>query len=83
MSAGRLLRFELHGKLRSHSPRKRVQRSVVSPVPFLPHLLHVLPLGTALVPLPPLLPVPHLLTVLVQAEVWAAQDLHVVFVSQP
>lgn len=55
----------------------------MSSIALLLHFLHVLPLRAALVPLSALLPVPHLLTVLVEAEVWAAQDLDVVFVSQP
>lgn len=55
----------------------------MSSIPLLLHFLHVLPLWAALVALPSLLPVPHLFAVLVQAEVWAAKDLDVVFVSQP
>lgn len=55
----------------------------MSSIPFLLHFLHVLPLWAALVSLSPLLPVPHLFAVLVEAEVWAAKDLDIVFVSQP
>lgn len=55
----------------------------MSSISFLLHFLHVLPLRAALVSLSPLLPVPHLFAVLVEAEVWAAKDLDVVFVSQP
>lgn len=73
--------FKLNRKLRGHSSRKLIP--VMSSVSFLLHFLHVLPLWAALVSLSPLLSVPHLFAVLVEAEVWAAKDLDVVFVSQP
>lgn len=47
------------------------------------HLLHMLPFGTTFVPLPPLLPVPHLFTVFIQAKAGAAHQLDVVLVPQP
>lgn len=47
------------------------------------HLLHMLPLGTTFVPLPSLLPVPHLFTVFIQAKAGAADKLDVVLVPQP
>lgn len=83
--AGKQFFFKLRKirKLRSHSSKKLVQVSMMSSISFLLHFLHVLPLWAALVSLPPLLPVPHLFAVLVEAEVRAAKDLDVVFVSQP
>lgn len=77
----RIFFFKLNRKLRGHSSRKLIP--VMSSVSFLLHFLHVLPLWAALVSLSPLLPVPHLFAVLVEAEIWAAKDLDVVFVSQP
>lgn len=56
---------------------------VVPSVSLFFHLLHMLPLGTTFVPLPPLLPVPHLFTVLIQAKAGAADQLDVVLVPQP
>lgn len=53
------------------------------PVPFLLNLLHMFPFWTAFVTLPFLFPVPHLLTVLVQAEAGTAKQLEIIFVSQP
>lgn len=47
------------------------------------HVLHMLPFGTAFVPLPPFLPVPHLFTVLIQAKTGAADELDVVLVPEP
>lgn len=53
------------------------------PVPFLLNLLNMLPFWTSFVTLPFLFPVPHLLTVLVQAEAGTAEQLEIIFVSQP
>lgn len=75
--------FKLNRKLCSYWSLELIEVSVMSSISFLLHFLHVLPLWAALVALSPLLLVPHLLTVLVQAEVRAAKDLDVVFVSQP
>lgn len=52
-------------------------------VPFLLDLLDVFPLGSSFVPLTLLFPVPHLLTVLIQAEAGAAEKLDVILVPQP
>lgn len=75
--------FKLNRELCSHGSVEFLQVSVMSSVSFLLYFLHVLPFRAALVALSPLLPVPHLFAVLVQAKVWAAKDLDVVFVSQP
>lgn len=56
---------------------------MVSSVSLFFHLLHMFPFGTTFVPLPPLLPVPHLFTVLIQAKAGAADKLDVVLVPQP
>lgn len=59
-------------------------RLVVMPaVAFLLHFLDVLPFGAPFVALTLLLPVPHLLAVLVQAEAGAAEELDVVLVPEP
>lgn len=69
--------------LRGLESRVLAGRLVVPPVPLLLELLDVFPLGPPSVPLPLLFPVPHLFTVLIQAEAGAAEQLDVVLVPEP